>query len=199
MFLIFLALITGSWCEEPFWRSKEKVYARIQNREIVVSVRAAPRTAGLKNQLSITGGGQVSAPCAFVFAASKEFAALARASGYVDRAQYDPATQTLEANLTAYGYRSDIAMRLMAADSAIVYEVLKGPLKGMKGEFKFIPAGPGAGASKCDVGMGGEFAYDQFPIPQLFLKFGMEVMLQRMAGRVRSYSEDLYQKKGVSP
>ncbi len=198
MFLIFLALITSSiacWCEEPFWRAKEKVYSRIQNREVIVSVRAAPRTSGLKNQLSIAGGGQVEAPCAFVFEAAKDYEGFAKETGYVERAKYDSATQIMDARLSAYGYKSDIGLKLTSADSAMTYEVLKGPMTGMKGEFKFIPAG----AKKCDVGIGGEFAYDKFPIPQLFLRFGMEVMLQRMAGRLRSYSEQLYRKKGAAP
>ena len=194
--VILAVLITSSivcWCEEPFWRAKEKVYSRIQNREIVVSVRAAPRTSGMKNLLSIAGGGQVDAPCAFVFAASKDFEAFARQTGYVDRAKFDPVTQILEARLSAYGLKADIAFKMVAGDSAMTYAVLKGPMTGMKGEFKFIPAG----AAKCDVGIDGEFAYDKFPVPQFFLSFGMEVMLQRMAGRLRSYSEELYQKKGV--
>ena len=194
MFLIFLALITCGRTEEPFWRAKEKIYSRIQNREIVVSVKSVPRTEGLNNQLSIAGGGQVETPCSFVFETSKNFELFAQESGYVERAKFDPSTQIMEARLSAYGYKSEIALKLRSDNSTLAYDVLKGPLKGMKGEFKFIPAG----GKKCDIGIGGQFAYDQLPIPQMFVKFGMEVMLQRMAGRLRSFCEDLYAKKGAT-
>jgi hypothetical protein len=195
MFLIILAQIVAVFATEPFWRAKEKVYERIQNREVIVSVKSLPRTSGPKHQLSISGGGQVSAPCPFVFEASKDYETFALESGYVDRAKFDSASQVMEARLSAYGYKSDIALKVESKNSALIYEIIKGPVKGMKGEFQFLET---KSPAKCDVGLVGEYSYDKFPIPEIFLRFGMEFMLQRMAGRLRSYCENLYQKKSGS-
>ena len=46
--------------------------------------------------------------------------------------------------------------------------------------------------NKCEVGFEGDYKYDEFPIPKLFLEFGMEVIFQRIALRMRGYVEDQY-------
>src|SRR5689334_15731029 len=101
MFLIILAFIAQVHAEEPFWRSKEKVYERIQNCDVIVSVKSLDRTSGPKHQLSISGGGQVDAPCAFLSEASKDYETFAMESGYVDRVKYDPASKIMDARLSA--------------------------------------------------------------------------------------------------
>lgn len=194
MFSIILALNVIASAEEPFWRAKDKVYERIQNREVIVSVKSVARNSGPKHLLAIAGGGQVNAPCAFVFEASKDYETLAKESGYIDQAKYDSSTQILDARIAAYGFKTDVGVKILSRDSALIYQIVKGPVTGMKGEFQFLPSkNPG----RCDVGIVGDYSYDKFPIPELFLKFGMEFMLQRMAGRLRAYSEDLYKKKAA--
>lgn len=192
MFLIIVALIAAVQAEEPFWRAKEKVYSKIQNREIIVSVKSETRKDGPKNQLSIKGGGQVDVPCAFAYETSKNYETFAMESGFVEKCKYDSSTQNMDATLSVFGYKSDIGVKILSEDQALKYEMLKGPFKGMKGDFKFLPTG---NSKKCDIGLGGDFAYDKFPIPQMFLRFGMEVMLQRMAGRLRSYVEKEYSRR----
>lgn len=188
MLLLVLAILIGpsARAEEPFWRAKEKVYQRIENREVIVSVRSETAERG-RHRLSIRGGGQVSAPCDEVFKSAQDYETMAKASGYVDRAQFHPETSILEARIAAYGLKSDLSMKMNASDPVLAYEILSGPMKGLKGRFEFLKAG-----KKCDVGMDGEFSYEKFPIPEFFLRFGMEVMLQRMAGKVRAFAEERY-------
>ncbi len=193
---LFLALIAGNLAkaELPFWRAKERVYERIQSREIIVSVKNKKASADKKNQLTISGGGQVSAPCDFVFKAAQDYEKVALASGYVERAQYKD--QTLKVTLAAYGYRSNLEIEVKAGEARdLNFKILKGPMHGMAGKFDFITTSK---PKRCDVGIEGEYTYASFPVPEFFLRFGMEVMLQRMAGRIRAYAEERFSEKGVN-
>ncbi len=200
MFKLFLALIVASSAiaEPPFWKAKDKVYTRIQNREVIVSVKSIERPgSSFKNQLSMAGGGQAAAPCDYMFKVSQDYAPIAKSSGYMEDVLWLADERVLLARIVAYGYRAKIAVKLDAVkgegvDPHLNFEVVKGPMTGMKGRFTFASAG----VKKCDVGLAGEYGYDKFPIAQIFLRFGMEVMFQRMASRMRTYAEGRY---GQSP
>lgn len=199
MLNLFLALIaaTDVLAETPFWKAKEKVYARVQNREIIVSVKAVEKAdSRFKHELSMSGGGQADAPCSSMFKISQDFVPIAKSSGYLDEISWDAGEKKMRARIKAYGYNAKIVMKLQptepeGADPYLAYEVTKGPMEGMTGRFTFSQAG----SKKCDVGMHGTYGYDEFPIPQFFLRFGMEVMFQRMASRMRVFAEEQYGKK----
>lgn len=184
LFILMILLPFSSPAEEPFWRAKEKVYQRIQNREVIVSVSSHDETAG-GHRLVIRGGGQVNAPCSEVSKSAQNYEPMAKASGYLDDAKFNADTSILEGHIRAYGLKSKLEMKLQTLSPEIGYEILTGPLKGLTGRFQFFDAG-----KKCDVGMTGDFAYEKFPVPQFFLRFGMEVMLQRMAGKIRAFAEE---------
>lgn len=198
MFLIILALIAGASAGEPFWRAKDKVYSRIREREIVVSVKTEPMKKPL-HRLVVAGGGQMRAPCDFAFRAAQDYEALAKQSDYIEEARYTPEKNELFVKISAYGYTQSNDMRIEAgkdgAFDAIFYEILSGRMKGFKGRFVFYPvAGQEAGAL-CDIGTAGEVSYEKLPLPKIFVTFGMEVMFQRMAGRLRAYAEENYRKR----
>ncbi len=196
---LFLALIVSlfAWGDVPFWKAKDKVYARVQNREIIVSVKEMPAESPFKKRLAMSGAGQLDTPCSFAFSLSEDFTKVAAESGYMENIRYDQATGVLAARISAYGYKADteIEIRSRKPDSAEPFhsfEVRKGPLSGLKGRFTYYEAA--VKNKRCDVGMDGNYGYDRFPLPQFFLRFGMEVMFQRMAARLRGYAEGLYGK-----
>lgn len=185
--LLIILMFLGPFparAEEPFWRAKEKVYQRIENREVIVSVSSQEAPAG-GHHLVIRGGGQVNAPCGVVAKSAQNYEPMAKASGYLDDAKFNADSSILEGHIRAYGLKSKLEMKLQNLNPDIAYEILTGPLKGLNGRFQFLDAG-----KKCDVGMTGDFSYEKFPVPQFFLRFGMEVMLQRMAGKIRAYAEE---------
>lgn len=193
MLMVILALILGplSLADRPFWQTKERVYERVQNRDIIVSVKEVPGTE--RKNLRLSGGGQIHTPCAFAFTLSEDFAQVAKESGYLEDVRYDESTRVLNARISAYGYKADTEIELAAkrpdeGHSFFTMLVRKGPLSGLKGKFTFYPVGP----KKCDVGLDGDYGYEKFPLPQFFLRFGMEVMFQRMAARLRGYAEGRY-------
>jgi hypothetical protein len=200
--LLFLLPLAAVHAEDPapFWKSKEKVYERIRQGEVIVAVKKDKGLPGLPpNRLKIDGGGHVNAPRDFVFKKSLEFEELAKESGYISRCKYDAAEQKLEMEVKAFGYTAIQKLRLKIDEKSeprkLFYEVIEGPLKGMTGVFEYSELkGP-----KAEVGIRGDFHYDKLSIPTFFVEFGFEVIFQRMAINLRSYVEREYKKVKAAP
>lgn len=195
IWILILCLPTSWASEEPFWKTKPKVYKRITDGDVIVVVKDAPASQGKpKNHLIVQGGGIVSAPAEFVFAKAQDFDQMSRVSGYIKSAKFDAKTEILELTVGAFGHEGKMNLKIKTkADSRprrIDYEVVSGALQGLSGNFAFTELS----AKKTEVGMSGDFLYDKFPIPQLFLEFGMEVAFQRMALRLRRFAEDEYRQ-----
>lgn len=186
-----LIIALSAWslpAEKPFWQSKEKAVERIENREILVVVKSAPKDKGKK--LVAQGGGRILAPAGFTFERALEFDQLPKLSSYIQEAAFDEKTQRLTIKVSAYGYRDKMRVKLdiraKASPQEIGFEVMEGALKGFSGLFWFQPLGPGT----SEVGLEGTLSYETLPVPKIFLEFGMEVVLQRLAGKLRRYAED---------
>ncbi|MGE4130227.1 MAG: hypothetical protein AB7F86_01240 [Bdellovibrionales bacterium] len=179
-----LIVLASQAAATPFWRAKERVYDKIQNREIIVSV------SGPTGHLQVSGGGQIARSCAYTIEKSRDMKAAALSTGYIDRAEFDSQSQILKAHVKAYGLTAHIEMKMEMDEKkdppTMAFRVLKGPLPGMTGSFEFFKVA----AKKCDVGVDGTYKYEKFPLPAFFLKFGLEVMFQRMAGAIRRYVEE---------
>lgn len=190
---LVLSLLTGSVFaeDEPFWKVKDKVYSRIENREVIVSVTSA-ENRGRGHRLSLKGGGQINAPCAFAEEDAKDFEGLAKASSYVDKAHFDQGSNQMDLSLSAYGLSAEVSFKILPKDHQIHYVMTRGPLSGLEGDVVFFEAKK----NRCDIGLDGFYVYETFPIPQFFLKFGLEVVLQRMAYAIREKVEEDFKKKG---
>lgn len=180
----------------PFWKGKEKYYARIKDGEVLVSVKSAnPDKPEHRQAILITGGGQVKAPAQFVFEAALDFDQVAKMSGYIEKAKFDAQKKVLTLDLSAYGHKGqmDFALNINrdAEPKTIGYEVIRGPMLGFRGEFAFEPTGQ----SLSEVGMTGLYSYKSFPMPQFFLEFGLQVVFQKMAVRLRHNVEEEFRKK----
>lgn len=192
--LLTLGMAQGH-ADAPFWKSKEKVYERVQNGDIVVSVSTREVAHSTPSrQLRVAGGGQVKLPRDFVFATAQKYEDLARASDYIRSAQYDAATHQVALTVEAFGYKAQARVEVHPVVSEepwrIDYKVIAGPLAGMTGAVSFANLG-----AKTEVGLTGEYKYEQFPIPRLFLEFGMEFMLQRMAARLRAFAREEFEHR----
>jgi hypothetical protein len=76
----------------------------------------------------------------------------------------------------------------------IGFDVLEGSLKGFNGLFWFETVG----AKTSEVGLEGNLSYEKIFVPKIFLEFGMEVVLQRLAGKLRRSVEEEYKKREKS-
>lgn len=198
MFFIILALIAKGLAEEPFWRAKEKVYERVKAREIIVSVNTkATGHADYPEVLLIKGGGRIDTPCEFAYEAAQKYEELAKESGYVDEVKFTADKRELFLKMSAFGFTESCTMNIgpkaSADPRAIEYLIMAGRMTGFIGRFDFLPV---KGNSKvCDIGTSGEYHYKKLPLPRMFVTFGLEVMFQRMAGRLRAFTEKNYNTK----
>lgn len=170
----------------PFWKAKEKVYRRIQEeRAIVVAVHTDPIKSG--DQLVINGGGQISTPITFAFQQALIFDNLKEVSDYVKEVRSE--NGQLFVRSKAYGYEAAMWLKIQSTPSSgIHFEVVRGTLKGLRGDLHFDKVT----SSKTEIGISGQYDYVKFPIAKIFAEFGIEVVLQRMAIRLRSLIEDRY-------
>lgn len=199
LFLLPVAVVHAA-SSDPFWKSKERVYERIQQGEVIVVVKKEKGQEGrAAHRLVDQGGGQVNAPRDFVFKKSLEFEELCKVSGYITKCKYDAAEQKLDMEIKAFGYTAVQKIKLKIDDKSdprkLGYEILEGPLKGMTGVFDYAEVKGG----KTDVGISGDFHYDTLAIPTFFVEFGFEVIFQRMAINLRSYVESEYKKVKTAP
>lgn len=182
----------------PFWKAKQRFYSRIKDGEIIVSVqKVTPAvSSSFKNSLKILGGGWIKAPRDFVFAFARKFDQIAMLSGFVEKATYHSENATLDLVLSVFGHRADLVIGINAHEETdpkqIEFSLLKGPLKGLRSQVSFASV-----EGKTEVGMDGIYSYDEFPIPRLFLEFGLEVMFQKMAARLRTKAEAAYHSQAL--
>ncbi|MGE3684581.1 MAG: SRPBCC family protein [Bdellovibrionales bacterium] len=194
LFLCLLVPAFGAESKAPFWKAKERVYSRIQNGEIIVSVKKADKPARkeYKHTVSIAGGGHVGAPYEFVYTEAMDFQDLPRVSGYIDKVNFDSKAQRLSLDVSALGHKASLVFQLrmpsVEGRRRIEFEAVSGPMKGLSGRFDLVPLG----AAKTEVGIDGAYSYDEFPIHRVFLEFGLEFIFQRMAARLRSHVESEY-------
>ena len=195
----FIALGASAAEPEPFWKAKPKVYERIENREVIVSVTSVSVSGEkFKNHLKVEGGGQVRTPRSFLFERAQHYDELKRSS-YVKQADYDPKTRLLKLKIEAFGHSAAMKVKLSPHPGderdRIDFSVVEGTLKGLAGQLLFSSIS----TVKSEVGIHADYQYDRFPIPKLFLEFGMEVVFQKMAVFLRQYVEEQYEQAKAKP
>lgn len=191
--LLFIFL-SASAADLPFWKAKEKVYERVKNGEIIVAVKSQsvsePGTA--KNLMTIHGGGHTGAPIDFVYAKATDFEQLGKVSGYIKSARFDADQGVLEITVAAFGFEGKMKLILqLHPPQRIEFLVASGSMQGMTGTILLTSLSP----LKTEVGVETRFRYNDFPAPRVFLEFGLEVVFQRMAARLRAYVEEEYAKQ----
>lgn len=195
--LVFIVPVWSMPAEKPFWQAKEKAIERIKNREILVVVKSAPKDQG--KLLLAQGGGRVNAPAEFTFQRALEYEQLPKHSSFIEEAIFNKEAQELTIKVSAYGYHDKFRIKLDVRDKMdpkeVGYTVVEGSLKGFSGLFWFQPLE----AKTSEVGLEGRLEYDEIPVPKIFIEFGMEVVMQRLAGKLREYAETEFKRKEGKP
>lgn len=180
----------------PFWKAKEQFYRRIkEDRAVIVSVRTEKPAGGSgPESLLFAGGGWMTVPLEFAFQESMHFENLKSVIDYIEEIRFENERLFLRAK--AYGFEAKMWLKITSLlNSDIHFEIVEGTLKGASGDIRFEKTG----LEKTEIGLDGRFEYLHFPIPKMFAEFGIEVILQRMAIRFRSFLEELYKQKESAP
>lgn len=181
--------------EEPFWKAKPEVYKKVvDERRIFVSV--TDRSDESRKVMKLNGGGQVSAPKSFTFQELQDFEKLFKDNGYIKKIQVDQAHKFLFIQAEAYGLSSAMKIRWKVKQneeklSVISFQIVAGLMEGFKWDLRVEPAKN----RKTDVGIIGRYEYEKFPLPAFFLKFGLEVIFQRLAIDIRSSVEQSFKNE----
>jgi hypothetical protein len=77
------------------------------------------------------------------------------------------------------------------------FDVLEGRLRGLELALSLTPINAASGRpAKCEVGLTGDYHYGELALPKIFVEFGMEVVLQKMAERLRHEVQSAYRAEG---
>lgn len=197
------------WMETlPWWNRKEKVLKQMrEDRAVVVSVvtkdisvpppPVSKKGQQIRRQLKLSGAGFIEAPPEFSSNRIREFYRLKELSQYVKESTFNQRQKHLFLHVAAFDYHARMLMEIFFHDQLkgrrqILFHVVAGTLSGMKGvvEIKEIER------SKSEFSMTALYDYDKLPIPQLFVEFGLEMVLKQMAEKIRSMVETLYRSQG---
>lgn len=196
------APVEGTQTDQPFWRAKPKIFAKVtEERAIVVNVKAEKTKDHAKaNVLHMQGAGLVHSDASLVFTESQKFNELKEISDHIVEVKVGPSVNDVFIHTEAFNYHARMTMRVTpetAKDGVrhLKFIVLEGNFKGMTGEFTYSEFKPLAGLSKhikkaTLLGFNADYEYDVLPMPQFFVEFGIEVVLQRVASRMRAFLED---------
>jgi hypothetical protein len=167
---------------QNFWEKKpDSLDELIQNRKIPVSVKATSEN-DKKHHLHMQGIGEVNAPYEYTKKWTMHFEHLKRVSDFAREVKWNPITRTLFFHTEAFGYHARMHLKV---DKELNFEVVRGVFTGMKGQIKVHKRV----FAKSLVSISTHYDYSQWNIPKLFLEFGLEVVLQKFAERLRSLIE----------
>lgn len=207
-FLIFFLISVSGWTaakplpplvssEVPFWKSKEKTYARIRDEKaIIVSVKAEHEKADPKKPyiMKMSGGGMITTPQNYAYERSLDFSNLKKVSSHVRRADYNAKDQTLTLHTEAFNYHAHMKLKVDRVENnsekAILFKVIQGHFLGMEGKVSFVEVSP----LRSEIGFAAGYRYDKLPFPQFFVEFGLEVVIQKIAALLRTNIETQYQE-----
>lgn len=135
-------------------------------------------------------------PVNYAYAAATHYDNLKRVSDYVKEVKFNAQAQELFLHLVAFGYHAKVKLKLSEESKDnkkyLQWRVLEGVFPGMTGYISF----ENVKNSKSEVAIWGEHTYSEWPIPKLFLEFGLEVVLQRFGQSLRALVEADF-KSGV--
>jgi len=183
----------------PFWREKPHLFDRIKRRRaIIVSVRSHKLETESGHELRMQGGGMISVPKDFAYEHSKDLEVLKKTGNYVKELNLDKETGRLFLHTAAFRYHAKMHMQVSYKEnhdkspekSVIQFEIVRGTFQGMKGEFNFEEYNGG----RTIIGFNSLYNYEELPIPRFFVRFGLEVVIQKMSERIRSVIESEYKK-----
>ena len=175
---------------EPYWKSKPELLKRMRDdRFVTVSVKREEPSAG-HIVFTMAGAGNVNRDKDLSFKTAQDYTKLKEISGYFKTISFDAKTEKLFVVVEALRYEARMLMQLKPvveeSRSEIQWDVVWGSFKGMKGVIGFERLG----ARSTEVSFQGRFEAPELPIPKLLMGFALEVVVQKVAEKMRSYLEE---------
>tara|TARA_B100000749_G_scaffold280891_1_gene280271 strand:- start:44567 stop:45184 length:618 start_codon:yes stop_codon:yes gene_type:complete len=174
----------GFWEDQPKWIKKAE-----KNREILVYVSESEEKTQVK-LLSLQAMGIMNVPPEEAVQRSVRYENLKKLSSIVTDLRHDAKNNKLNIKTKSFGYTAEFDIKTsVKRDSEstwIHWNVVGGYFKGMQLHFEL----KGFGDRKTRIALYGEHRYKDLGIPRFFIEFGMEVIMQQSAHRLRQIIEE---------
>ncbi len=201
----------ASQADAAFWEGKPKLEAKLRDeRAVLVSVRTDKGVADPKADLfTINGVGWVKRDAAVVFKLAQHYEQLKTVSEIFREVKFESKTNRVFVICQALGYQARMLLAIQtrsagpatASDTAAVgrnlpaqisFEVVDGHFLGLKGvmEFRELPSATRQTvASQTEVTFRVHHEAREIPIPRMLVGFALEVIVQKVAVKIRSHFE----------
>lgn len=180
-----------------FWEKKESYRRRIyEDRSIFVTVSAKElkkSISGKPRQLQILGIGVVNSPAVKSYRMLKDFSRWQRIHKSIRAAKWTPENRRLFLHMEAFDYHARMIMRVDEEEvqkegqtlRKIFFNVEKGSFQGLRAAIQFKDAK----GRKSEISMTAQHEFDKLSMPQFFIEFGLEVVFQQIAQKMRTFVE----------
>jgi hypothetical protein len=181
----------------PYWKKSTAYQKVVDERQVLVSVTDHEALKG--RLMKLNGGGQIRAPKDFTVKHLQDFKTAFSECGFIKKLTVDEKHHFLFIRAEVYGFSNSMKIKWeitkdTEALTVFSFKVLSGIMRGFTWSLNVEPAEK----QRADVGIQGEFPYTKFPMPSFFLKFGLEVIFQRVAIDIRTSVEKSLKEEGLS-
>lgn len=178
-----------------FWRGKPKIAERLENREILVSVRTeAGQIDRDASRLIMSGVGRVKRNPVEVFEIARSFEKLPQVSEHFREVKFDAKTSRLFVISQALGYQARMLFQIHLDKEAwrIRFHVIDGHFLGLRGEIEMASVfdarkKPRSDLTEMSVLMAHEAR--ELPVPKILIGFALEIVSKNVAQKMRRYIE----------
>ncbi|MCB0347435.1 MAG: hypothetical protein KDD37_01295 [Bdellovibrionales bacterium] len=189
-FLLYACILIAN-ANTPFWKQKEAVYQRIvEDRAIIVSANITSENE--QKHLAIVSAGHIKTPLKFTWKKLLDFKHYDQITDHFKDVDYNPKKQELFINVGALGYYAGLWLKLNpsegSAKNTLAWKCYRGAFKGMNGTLTIEKYG----IKVTEISMQADFTGKSVPIPDILLRFGLELIGKQMASKMRNYIEDSY-------
>ncbi len=195
--LLSLLLVVSGFSEPvPFWRGNKKLETKLEEeRAILVSVRSSDVPAGVR--FSFRGVGLVKRERRDVLKLAMRFDDLKTVSDHFKEVKWEPKTNRLFVVGQALGYQARMLLQIEKVEGVtptrdeIRFKVIDGHFLGLEGALVLETRTPAskAASERTEMSIWCLQEAKELPLPRALVGFALEVIAQRVAGKMREHLE----------
>ena len=177
--------------QKPFWDNK---YYKFDHSNFPkVSVKSHKQK--IDHRLYMNGIVTVNVPARFIWKISKDLETFKGISEHIISVEHNHRFNFAVFKLSAYGYFTNESVKVKYVEKGgnyyVNFSVFEGFFKGANAQLKIAKKT----RRNTDVSLQVTYDYKEWPMPKLFIEFGIEVVLQKIASKIKTFLQKEYQNK----
>lgn len=177
----------------PYWNEKPAVIKKMfDERYIPISVEAVKlKVPESNNVLKMQAGAIINVPLAETLKFASTLKNYTRAKPYVEQIIIYDDKKLMYAKTQAYNYYAEFLVQHAEVPkpegrAQLQWRVVGGVFEGMSVVFDFKDAEK----RRTEIAMTAFYHYKKLPLPDMFIEFGLEVIMKRAGAKLRALAED---------